>query len=548
MTSDRSIGRVHALGVVVLLLALAGVYATTHFIRPEPPYTTKYDPEMAYMLNSLAIFKGQPYAYVDHPGTPVEVLGTLLLAVTRPLTRRWGVLFIDYHIAHPELFLALAHAFLTLASMVTVVLMARYAIRVRSAAEGLYSLAVAAAYFAVFPAQAFQSLVYWSHNSFNFFGGTLLLLALVVKLRSGRPIPAWQVVVFGLAAGVLTAVQLYFAAWVLGLAAAFCLYAILQRERWWAGPVAALNVGVSALMGFLVATGPILYRYRELWSWVKDLLTHQGRYGRGPSGFTTPGQVADNLAWVWNRAPLPLLAAAAAVLLLAAAMALNRRRLREEPGWWAAVVGLLLQLGLTVAMIAKHPGTIYLLAVAAILPLLLALALEVLGREALPARLLAAGTSALVLVGFAVGLVVTLQQQSAVVANIRLAEVEVKRYTAEYAHSVGKAPESLTVLWGYGAPSRCYALRFGNMYIQGLFAEEIGRVCPNEWTYDVWMGYVELPTVYAPVSQSHGWDLIIVPERFLPPKSPVIGRVVITPAMTEGYGRLAIVMAAPESP
>src|SRR5512143_2465571 len=52
------------------------------------PFYEYYDPEFAYLMNSLEVFKGEPYAYVDHPGTPLEVIGSVIYASTYPFLHR----------------------------------------------------------------------------------------------------------------------------------------------------------------------------------------------------------------------------------------------------------------------------------------------------------------------------------------------------------------------------------------------------------------------------------------------------------------------------
>ena len=72
-------------GVLGIIFLLAGFWlhasASIPLKGPQPSYRD-YDPQMAYFLNSLAPFKGAPYFYTDHPGTPVEMIGTMLLGTT----------------------------------------------------------------------------------------------------------------------------------------------------------------------------------------------------------------------------------------------------------------------------------------------------------------------------------------------------------------------------------------------------------------------------------------------------------------------------------
>jgi len=102
------------LGIVVLL-AGSSLYASSLLNGPQPSYRD-YDPEMAYFLNSLAPFKGAPYFYTDHPGTPVEMIGTTLLGIAYVFFPD-PANFIRTYLEHPETFLNLAHGVITLLSV-----------------------------------------------------------------------------------------------------------------------------------------------------------------------------------------------------------------------------------------------------------------------------------------------------------------------------------------------------------------------------------------------------------------------------------------------
>src|SRR5689334_10029346 len=97
------------IGVLGILVLLGGfwLYVSIVFKGPQA-YYRDYDPQMAYFLNSLAPFKGAPYVYADHPGTPVEIIGTLLLGISYVFFTDHAS-FINTYLEHPELFLNLAH-------------------------------------------------------------------------------------------------------------------------------------------------------------------------------------------------------------------------------------------------------------------------------------------------------------------------------------------------------------------------------------------------------------------------------------------------------
>src|SRR5688572_12305316 len=101
-----------------IIALLAGYFGYQHIIAPAP-FFMRFDPEISYMESSLAIFKGQPYVYNDHPGTPVQLIGSTFLALTYPFIVLGHEPFIQFHLNHPEVFFILTRGFLTVTSIFT---------------------------------------------------------------------------------------------------------------------------------------------------------------------------------------------------------------------------------------------------------------------------------------------------------------------------------------------------------------------------------------------------------------------------------------------
>src|SRR4026209_2305713 len=101
------------MGVLGIIVLLAGswLYASIILKGPQPHYRD-YDPEMAYFMNSLAPFKGAPYFYTDHPGTPLEMIGTMLLGTAYVFSPDRAN-FISTYLETPAYFLNVAHGLIT---------------------------------------------------------------------------------------------------------------------------------------------------------------------------------------------------------------------------------------------------------------------------------------------------------------------------------------------------------------------------------------------------------------------------------------------------
>jgi hypothetical protein len=529
----RSRGRI--LGVAILGLCLAGYWTYVHFVVPTSFYTTHYDPEMAYMLNSLSIFKSRPYAYYDHPGTPVEVLGSILLAMLRPVVHLGSQDFWVNQINHPELFLTLAHTVLTIGSIAALILITIRAIERSDWINELVAVAIPATYFAVQAPESFDSLVLWSHNSFNFLAGTTLLILLYRRLTSGRQLSASDVLLYGGLSGVLTAIQLYLATWVVGVAMACAVFEFLRVRRVLRAVGVGIGVGLASLGGFFIATQPILHRYREFSWWVRGLIMHQGRYGHGASGITSWSQIVENLSILWRGGAVTLVSSGIVLTLVAIAVYHRRGWLAEQAGWWASTIGMTVQLVLTLAIIAKHPAGIYLLAPAAILPVLLAVALGALVQANQWGKWVSLTVSCVVLLVFFIGLRAAFQAQARRAGNLNSDDLEAAQVIESAARASGRDPASLLILWSYGTESPCYALRFGNRYTGGVFGDEIDQACPLDWTYEVSTDSAELPGGNAALADSNQWDILVTPKNDLPDDPGRYGEVIVPETGSQAY-------------
>ncbi len=540
----ENLNKVHRLTVAVILLLLLAYFVYTQWIEVIPYYAVKYDPEMQYFLNSLALFKGVSYAYIDHPGTPLEVIGSLLLGLTRPLTRGQGVFFIPYHLQNPQLGLTLLHALLTLFSLLTVGLLMMKAWPIKGWGSLLASLGIGVTYFAVYSPLSFQTLDWWTHNAFNLPFGTLLLLGVWFRLRQSKSLGSLQVLFISMLAGLLVTVQLYFVAWSIGILTALVLFTFFVKRDW----LTTVKVGFLSfgglLLGFFVGFAPVMHRFRRFYIWVHNLIFHQGAYGHGPEGFTTARRFVDNLLGLWGESQAVFLFSLVAFVLVIIAMLRQRKHFREIPGWWAMTIGASLQFLILWFMIGKHPGTNYLVSVAALIPILLLLSLSIFLQDESNRAYIPMILGAVLILLFLSGLVGAVKDQHGWAKQVSESEAAIGEIMQAYLEDTGKTREELTILWGYAVPSRCYALRFANVSTEGgALQEEVDEICPNEWMYDVWGGYVELPMAYEPLVENNDWDIVILPERYVPAGVEDMAEVIYTEIQTRGFGRITMLIA-----
>jgi hypothetical protein len=534
------------------LIAIGAWWLYTQVIVPQPYYVNA-DPEIPYLMSSLSVFNGEPYTFIDHPGTPIEIIGSVILGATYPFVGKIADSFTSAHILHPETFLFIARTSLVLMSMGTMVLLVRYTVPGDHWTDGLAAVAVAVLFFAIHP-RGFVSIVRWSHNSFSFPVGTLLGLGifyLVVYKKGGTTA---QIVLLGFSLGVLSAVQLYFLTWVVAAILAMGMYNVLSDRGAKMALISGVQIGVSALGGFIVATLPIINRYPEFLSWIIRVGTHQGRHGSGPPGFISLETAAANFIALWGELRLLFILIGLMIGLVVVMAVTQRRSIKTNTGLWAVALGIIVQIGLMSVLVIKHPGVIYMQAVAAALPILLAVVFSLMHfsgphRQSMQ-RLVKFSVSIVVFALFAIALSRSFILHDAETKNVGAAVEEISSFLDDFAQEQGLDRSSLTTLGIYGMPSRCLALWYGNQYAGYTLAEEVGSICSRELIYDLWENRVVLADGSSvPLDQSE-WDVIVAYEAALIdfPYLTDVGKVVVSETQLGTFGRIVYVLRDQDSP
>jgi hypothetical protein len=499
--------------IILIIMLLSGYWAYCIWIEPISPYYDNYDPSFPYFMNSLSVFKGKGYAFVDHPGTPVELIGTAILGFTYPLLGRDPNGFVLYHLQNPGLFFSLAYAFLTLSSIGCALFFYKSALISKRLGDVLTATTLALMFYTLHP-WSFVTLNYWSHNSFNFPFGTLYLLILFKSIQIKGEIRLWKLVGLGLAAGILTATQLYFSVWVIGAMTVVAVFYLLQNLPWYKSILASMLVGISSLAGFFLSVIPVIAQMPKFFQWVTDLIFHVGRYGGGKEGVVSLSLSQATLELLLRQ--FPVIFASCGILLFALSYAYIRRRsnFSNKPELWAMATGLTAQLIIAFILIIKQPLFLYMLAIAAILPVLTMVSLKILENIA-GYYIIQEIFFALVTVGIVLTLSLTISNRHNNAIDYSFMEKEIAQKLEKYAQATRRVPDGIVILWTYGAISPCSSLLFGNGYTEMAFSQELSKLCPNQHNLSLWIWDQNQVTILPVNGDSQipiadvNWDLII---------------------------------------
>ena len=458
--------------ILLAIIPLALFFSSVSLRSLEGPYyrSDRFDPEYAYLLNSLNLINFRPPHHTDHPGTTAQVLGTV------PILVQWA--FDSHSTSTPDLtgavlknpeqylnainitwnilvalalwgaairFLRFSETFLAALLLETTLLFFLQVplVLTHVSAEPVLILACLLLVFAVTP------LLFASHSGHP-------------GADSGRiPVTIGAVLGFGLATKI-TFVPL------------LCVILLLSTRR------SRLIALTTCALAFLLFTLPILHAYPAMLNWFATILVHQGRYGSGAYGFPDFEALAVNLAKVYSHEPGFFIAflfylVAATGMSVTRAPGHNAPFLKIRRLLWVGCLVLALQIAAT----AKHPGAHYLIPSMIFTSLLNATSLAFLYRR-VPAE------SKLLTLILATGLAGIVLTFSGMRLSNWMSSSETKGLeTGALLDELKRDPACVPVAY-YRSPSIAYALAFGNSYSGGWYGAALEQLYPGRVFYNIW--------------------------------------------------------------
>jgi hypothetical protein len=506
MTTEKLGDKTERIGYLLIAFPLIIYWV---YWQLNTSYWFNADPAAVYFLDSLSIFAGKSYAYVDHPGTPIQLIGSFFLALTYPFLGGQES-FIDFHLARPGAFFLMTNMFLLAMNIACAFVFYKTAIKTLKQDRIVGGVAIALLYFALHP-YSFPSLTLWSHNSLNFPFGTLWLIWLFVELRKDQEIPRSRLMLLGLAAGVLAMAQMYFAAWLVSGAFTVFLFSLRLNQSFRQAFASGLYLFAGGVIGILAMLVPIYKELPRFLGWLTRIVTHQGLYGSGEEGIYSLSFIPLAIGFWWeNIRPMIILLLLTLAVLGCIAHWKNKSAQKISPGVFAMVCGLVFQILLIMLLMTKAALKLrYSLSLAAILPVLILLTLHLL--ETTPWR--TSGTKrifyiiALAGVGFALISQINEQKQRAFVeADAAVAKAQA---VTRLAREKNVSEDDIVVVYAYAVPLKCAGLLQASNWI-GSFKEEISEVCPNQ--HAIWDSNIELNiSEYATDIRDLTWDMVIWP-------------------------------------
>lgn len=471
-------------GLVLIILIISSYWIYTQIISPLPHYIN-YDPEYAYLLNSITPFKDTNlYFRMDHPGTLMQLLGSSFHILLSPLSLGDTGSPLLIHVTHPEYLIMTARLFTLGISLWAIMMLAKKTITIHQWPDLFAGLSIPLVYFASHQISV-DYLAIWSPNSFNFAFGTTLLLFLFIILTSSEEVDKDQLFLLSTGAGLVATFHVYMITWIFSIGLTIFLYYQLKKQK--IIPTLQL-VGVSilhSLRGYVIGTLVIIDQYDSFLDWLKDITIHQGVYGRGIKGFPSGNQLATDLITSFKAIPELYITTGLMIFFFAVLLIINRRRIQEQAGVWAVGGGMVVQILVLFGLVMKDPRNRYLLSVAATLPILAASIILIIQNQIRMRKYIYPIFFTFILIGFGANVFNGIIRHQEKNIYYQSYNAEISGFLSDYADSQGLKVEDLILYWTYESYSPCYSLWFGNVYAKNSFINEIIETCKSNYSFNI---------------------------------------------------------------
>ena len=479
----------------------------------NPSYWFNADPAAVYFVDSLSIFAGHSYRFVDHPGTPVHLIGSLLLALTYPFFDNQEA-FINFHLARPGGFFLMVHLFLLVANLFCVLVFYKIAATTLKHHRLLGGTAIALLYFLLHP-YSFPSLTFWSHNSFNFPFGTLWLLWLYSVLRKDLEVPPRLLILMGFAAGILAAAQMYFIVWLVSGTFTIFIFSLRRNKTLKESIASGMYMFAGGMSGFVIMLIPMYEELPRFAGWLTRIITHQGLYGTGERGIYTIEMIPAAINYWWVTIPLMMLILLFTLLSLGAFAVWNRTSpIKISSGTYAMSIGLLFHITLVLLVMSKAVLRLrFSLSLAAVLPVLILSVIQLYELTPWRGRTLKLGLYVATLFGVVSVLIQQIGLQQTRAAVERDAPVAKEQAVTRLAQKTNVSEEDIVVVYAFSVPLKCPSLLFASNWT-GSFEKEIQNICPNQYAIlDVNEGLDAEFNIARPFPDIDeiDWDLVVWP-------------------------------------
>lgn len=429
---------------------------------------SNYDPDYIYLLNSLNIAHLIGVGHFDHPGTPVQVFGAIIIRLAYLFRTSTADSFKIDVLRNAEFYLEVINRSI-------LVLNALLAIALGFIVYKLTHKIWLALLLELSPFCSFIILNYGltkvSPEPMIVTVSLILTILTILRLELKKfPLREhWLALLYALLIGLGIATKITFFP-----LAIFPLFA-LTKLRYHLIYLAGISIF------FLFFTLPIYKKYRAFVNWVYQLFFHTGRHGTGTSG-VIDSSYFTHIRLVEDWSPFLFIILAISVLILILIFLIPKTRKLVSSRYYLVLVGISLAEIAGVAMVAKQPGQQYFLPFLALVGLWLFVIISLVRETQI--RLFSVSLNTLIILIFVWNLTVT---SSDLQIFYHSTSAETKKFYQVYNTANGQF-DQYTKIYYFRSSAPVDALKFGDAFSLGANSAALRSLFPDTIYYDIGSG------------------------------------------------------------
>jgi len=470
------------------LLPLLMILVTFQVKNASGPYwlSSNLDPTYAYLLNSLNIANGHRPFHTDHPGTPVQVIGAVMIRALNGVAGERATA--EKVISNPEYYIGFINkAFIIFYALCLL-------------ASGYVAFGVTQD---ILSAIAVQGTPFISTTILTGLMGLrpepllvsistlfLLLILLTLKFDSAEHAGKYSLA-FGLLAGFGVACKFTFVPLV--------LMPIILLPSW----KYRLRYALVAVATFVLSIAPIIapYQLKALFGFVFQTTAHTGRYGGGPAGFINSKHYLNSALLLIKGDTLFFMIVMTGLL----ALTLGKRWLRLGGARYRALLAVSVAEVFQLLLVAKEPTQRYLLPALALGGLNLILLLDSFKQR------LSTGLKPYYYAFVMVLFILIFLGQFQAIGRLDQSLAGLAQEQLSIYQKVENEYRGIPIVRYYTASSPMYAFRQGSEYSNNFYGQLLQERYPNNFFYSPWTRRFHnfaVPVDLSQIVNSDGWFIM----------------------------------------
>lgn len=460
--------------VLPVLMALTAAFLN----NARGPYWlgSNSDPEYVYLLNAANLAGLKGVGYIDHPGTPVQVLGAVTIRIVHFFNFSSEINWRTDVLQRPEYYLKAINIVLIVLNVLMLLTLGMFTYFLTN--NFWLSLWLQLSPFFSITLLRF-GLTRVTPEPLLFFSSSLMILVLIFVWQTHSDhltTPGENVVtifIFGIITGFGIACKVTF---IPLMVIPLILFPKIKNK---------IVYLLAAVISFVIFTLPIIRMYPRFFDWIFNLLTHSGHYGSGPSKLISTQKYIKNIKYLLVGNPffsIILVLAVVIVIITLLIPGLRKTLCTTIHFKLLAVVAAPQLIGLL--MVSKHSAHHYLLPVLNLSGIAFFLIFlyfkHLFVQYKVNPKILFASTA--IFLAFLFVLINPLVKLNKTITRL----TKVKERSLAIHQEVKNNYQDYAKIYYYGSSAPEYALKFGNDLSRSYHSQALEKLYKNVYFYDIW--------------------------------------------------------------